>query len=648
VRKEWIKSRKPPRKKRSVALFFSVVTWGSIGFGGILLWYSYDLPDVHRLKGGTRQSNISIFAEDKTLLATYGDLFGPPVALKDLPPHVPEAFIATEDRRFYAHFGLDLIGLFRAAFKNFHAGHIVQGGSTISQQLAKNLFLSGDRAFRRKVQEALLALWLEHAFNKEEILTIYLNRIYFGAGAYGIEAAALRYFGKSAHALSVREAALLAGAIKAPARYSPLYNPQAALERSTIVLAIMKEEGFLTEQEMRAALREPVKILQTARGADNCRYFTDWVLETLPAYVSVGDRDLCVMTTLQPALQQEASLCLRAALDKKPSISQGALLCFETSGEIKAFVGGIDHAQSQFNRVLALRSSGSAFKLFVYLAALESGLLPESKIADTPISIGKWHPSLFHWKPRGEIALREAFAYSVNPVSVRLGHTLGRNPIVKMARRLGISTRQSHDLTVVLGSGEVTLLELSAAYATVSAEGQRVLPFAIREITDHKGHVLYRYVPTPKQILPRALCCAMKTLLQAVVDYGTGKRARLDVPVYGKTGTSNGSRDAWFVGTAKGITTGVWLGNDDRRPMTDVTGGKEPAEIWQRFMHAVLAGKVHPLSSFSEIAPTPVPEDAALTPEKPERIEDLIEEVEASESKKGGSSLEELLEELEQ
>jgi penicillin-binding protein 1A len=404
---------------------------------------------------------------------------------------------------------------------------------------------------RRKIQEALLSLWLEHTFTKKEILTIYLNRVYFGAGAYGIEAAALRYFGKSARALTLRETALLAGTLKAPARYSPLYNPQAAAERSAVILSLMMETGQISPQELRFALHESVKVLQPARGAGNCRYFSDWVMEMLPEYVAVDTQDLQILTTLNTALQQEASSCLQNALHQHLTAHQGAMVCFDASGAVKAFVGGVDYAQSQFNRVLALRSGGSAFKLFVYLAALESGMTPETPIADTPVAIGKWHPRLFHWKPRGEISLKDAFAYSVNPVSVRIAHMLGRERVVKIARRAGISTRQPRDLTIALGSGEVTLLELSGAYATVCAEGRRVAPFAIRQITDRRGHVLYQHEARAVQALDRSLCQKMKALLQGVVDFGTGKRAKLTVPVLGKTGTSNDSRDAWFVGTAE-------------------------------------------------------------------------------------------------
>jgi penicillin-binding protein 1A len=404
-----------------------------------------------------------------------------------------------------------------------------------------------------------------------------------------------------------------------------------------------------------------VKVLQPAKGAGNCRYFTDWVLEMLPEYVAVDTQDLLITTTLNTALQQEASLCLQGALHQHPTAHQGAVLCFDSSGAVKAFVGGIDYTQSQFNRVLALRSGGSAFKLFVYLAALEADMTPETRIADTPVTIGKWHPSLFRWKPRGEISLKEAFAYSVNPVSVRIARTLGRDRIVKMARRLGISTRQPHDLTVALGSGEVTLLELSGAYATVCADGRRVTPFAIREITDCHGLVLYRREQKSVQVIARAICQKMKVLLQAVVDYGTGKRAKLTIPTFGKTGTSNDSRDAWFVGTAEGVTTAVWIGNDDRRPMKDVTGGKLPAEIWRRFMQAVLGGHVRALPGFSEIAPTPDDLPTEGMPEQSERDKNLlnafIEEIDKDQSassckpnkpKNDSTSIETLLKELDE
>jgi penicillin-binding protein 1A len=524
----------------------------------------------------------------------------------------------------------------------------VQGGSTITQQVAKNLFLSSDRSLRRKIQEALLALWLEHAFSKPEILTIYLNRAYFGAGAYGVEAAALRYFGKSSCTLTLRETALLAGTLKAPSRYSPLYNPQAAAERSAVVLSLMMETGYATSQEVRSALHESVKVLQPARGAGNCRYFTDWVMEVLPEHISVNTHDLSVTTTLNTSLQQEASLCLQQALLHHAAAHQGAVLCFDASGAVKAFVGGVDYAQSQFNRVLALRSGGSAFKLFVYLAALESGMTPETKIADTPITLGKWSPSLFHWKPRGEISLREAFTYSVNPVSVRLAHALGRDRIVKIARRLGISTRQPHDLTVALGSGEVTLLELSGAYASVCADGRRVVPFAIREIADRQGRILYRHDHKNTQALPQDLCQKMKILLKDVVDCGTGKRARLSVPVFGKTGTSNGSRDAWFIGTAEGVTTGVWVGNDNQTPMNGVTGGKLPADIWWKIMQAFFGGHVRAPPGSVEIPPTP--ENLPL-----DQIDALVEEANKEQERpslpkatKKASLIEDLLKDLEE
>ena len=582
----------PSRRRRFVlwCLKWAAVAavWATIAVIGIVGWYAMDLPDVDEALSGTRRPSVTLLAADGSSLASYGDLYGVPVTMKDLPPALPRAFVAIEDRRFYDHFGVDLIGLTRAMAVNLWNRRIVQGGSTITQQVAKNLFLTPARTIKRKVQEVLLALWLERKLTKDQILTLYLNRVYFGAGAYGVDAAARRFFGHSAREVSVYEAAMLAGLVKAPSRLNPLNDPKAADARARVVLGAMVGADFLSSAQANAA-RSGKRRIGMVRSGRTGRYFADWVIGLLPGFVTPGDRDLVVRTTLDPAMQRMAEKAVRAELDgpgRKAGASQAALVAMTPDGAVRALVGGHDYAGSQFNRATqALRQPGSAFKPVVYLAGLEAGLAPESRLDDAPITIGGWSPSNFNGRYRGVVTLREALALSLNTVAVRVAEKAGPRTVVKVARRLGITSDLPADASLALGTGEVTPLELTAAYAPFANGGAGVFAHAITEIRDSGGHVLYaRSGSGPGRIVKPGRVAAMNAMMRAVIDEGTGRKAALDRPAAGKTGTSQNFRDAWFVGYTADLVTGVWVGNDDGTPMKKVTGGGLPAELWKSFM----------------------------------------------------------------
>ncbi|HUX78298.1 MAG TPA: transglycosylase domain-containing protein, partial [Alphaproteobacteria bacterium] len=457
-----------PRGKKKRTLWPWLLKWSCILFiwtsfvgGCFVLWYSYDLPDITKLQQTARRPSITVLAKDGTKLATYGDLHGQMVNIKKLPPHVIQAFLAIEDRRFYSHFGVDIIGLLRAFWTNYRAGHVVQGGSTITQQLAKNflqaekLYDVNDRSLRRKIQEALLAIWLERKFTKDQILTMYINRVYLGSGTFGLAAASLHYFGKRPQDLSIYEAAVIAGLLKAPSKYSPSHNPDLADQRASLVLENMVKEGFISEEVKDAALILASSTSETFRGSA-IRYFTDWIVDILPSYLDAKNKDLVITTTLDPQLQSLAEAKLQEVLREKggaAKVSQMALVSMTPDGAIQALVGGANYKKSQFNRATqALRQPGSAFKTVVYLAALEAGMHPYDMVSDVPMRIGSWRPSNYKHKTQGEISLQDAMAHSVNSVSVRLAHKLGLSRIVQTARRLGFNSPLPNDLTIVLGS----------------------------------------------------------------------------------------------------------------------------------------------------------------------------------------------------
>jgi penicillin-binding protein 1A len=567
------------------------------GFAALLFlaWCAYDLPGPERLNELKRRPSVTLLAADGSLIASYGDLFGDTVKLADLPPYLPEAVLATEDRRFYDHFGLDLRGIARAVYVNLRDGELVQGGSTITQQVAKNLFLTPARSLHRKGQEMLLALWLEESFSKDEILELYLNRVYFGAGTYGVDAAARKYFGRSARDVSIFEAAMLAGMLKAPSRYNPFNDKDLARSRARLVIANMVAAGQLTEEEAHAISEASAPSVAAGTKSQIGQYFADWVIDQVSSYVGAADQDLVVQTTLDPHLQREAEATLSAVLAERGAemkASQGALVAMRPDGAVVALVGGTDYRATQFNRATqALRQPGSAFKAFVFLTAFENGFTPTQSFVDGPIRIGKWSPGNYQDKFYGKVSLREAFARSLNSVAVQLSEKVGRKRVVETALRLGITEQLDTTPAVALGVSETTLLEMTGAYATFANLGNGVWPRGIERITARDGTVLYERLGSgPGEVASGQAVNKMLDVMQATVDWGTAKKAKLDRPVYGKTGTSQSFRDAWFVGLSRDLVTGVWVGNDDNTPMDKVTGGSLPVAIWHDFMSQALAG----------------------------------------------------------
>ena len=568
------------------ALWLVVLAAGFVGY------YGHDLPDTEHLTGPETPLAITVLAADGSEVATVGEMWGELIPADEMAPVLPQAVLAIEDRRFFTHGGIDAFGVIRAAWQNAVEGRVVAGGSTISQQVAKLVFLSPERSVKRKIQEAMLAFWLEREFSKEEILTIYLNRAYFGAGAYGVDAAARRYFGRSARDVDLAQAAMIAGLLKAPSRYSPANDLALARKRARVVVDAMVDADFLTEAEGKAAKGRVNALSVARRGGPPAGYFVDWVLEQVPGYVGRDHGALRVFTSLDPGRQRAAQTALTnvlAAAGKSRKIGQGALVALDQNGAVRAMVGGRDYAKSVFNRATqARRQPGSAFKTLVYLAGIEAGLTPDEVIEDAPITVAGWSPRNYDGEYRGRVTVREGFARSINTVAVRVGLRAGVSRIHETARRLGIESRLPLDASIALGTGEVTLLELTSAYVALANGGTRTLPHGIVEIRNRAGDVLYRRAGSGAgRAAEGAAVGAMRDLLGATVAWGTGRAAALPEGLgsaYGKTGTSQRFRDAWFVGWAGGLAAGVWLGNDDGSAMDEVTGGSYPAEIWRRFM----------------------------------------------------------------
>ncbi len=575
---------------RKSAYWGTVFTlWGGIIFVGLSFYVLLDLPNPASLDLPERSPSITIKSASGEVMARRGTFHGDDVQLDDLPEYLPEAVIATEDRRFYLHFGVDPIGLARALIINYKSGRVVQGGSTITQQLAKNLFLSPERTIRRKVQEMVLAVWLEAKYSKADILQLYLNRVYFGAGAYGVDAAAKRYFSKSARNVTLAEAAVLAGLLKAPSRYAPTRNPKLAEERAYLVLNNMVRSNYITKDEGQQAVDEPASIVRKKAGRSN-QYVVDWVIAQLPGFIGTPKQDIIVETTVDPRLQVLAETAVTEVLNRdgaRKKASQAALVALDGRGAVRALVGGRSYVTSQFNRAVnARRQPGSAFKPFVYLAALENGYSPDSMVLDKPIKIKGWSPKNYNKRYRGEVSLRDSFASSLNTVAVRLAQKVGTGRILKTARRLGIKTKMHKNPSMALGTAELSPLELTGAYVPFANGGEGVLPFIINRIRIKSGTVIYERLGSgPGKVIKDKPLDQINDLLAAVTEYGTGSKARFgDRPVAGKTGTSQGFRDAWFVGFSAQLTTGVWVGNDDGSPMKRVTGSGLPTQIWRNFM----------------------------------------------------------------
>jgi len=565
---------------------------GAFAFAMLVAYYASGLPQTDKLFGVQGTPSITVLDVGGRVIATRGAGVGEIVPVAEMPPYLPQAVMAIEDRRFYDHWGVDPWGLARALFANVEAGRVVQGGSTITQQLAKNLFLTPERTFERKMEEAILAVWLEMKFSKDEILTLYLNRVYFGAGTYGVEAAARRYFNKGARDVTLKEAAILAGLLKAPSRLAPTENAEAADERAKLVLNAMVEAGYITEQERADAetRRTKVAVTRSSPGAD---YFTDWVLEQVPGFIGAVESDIVVETTLDLSMQRAAETAVLSALEKngeKLKIGQAAFVALSTDGAVKAMVGGRSYAESQFNRaVQAQRPPGSAFKPFVFLAALEAGYTPQSTILDAPIKLKGWNPGNYKHKYLGEVSLTEALARSLNSAAVRLIVDVGPKTVASVANRLGVLSHLNAQPSLALGTSEVNLLELTGAYAPFANGGASAMPHGILKIRTREGRTLYqREGSGPFDTVAPVFASEMTYMMRETVRMGTAKRARLDDrDAAGKTGTGQAFRDAWFIGFTRDIVAGVWVGNDDNSAMKDVTGGSVPADIWAAFMNAV-------------------------------------------------------------
>jgi len=597
--------RQPRKKKRAAKQrsgFGRLIYWGAvlalwavIAAIGLLVWIGAHLPPIQSLEIPKRPPSVLILGLNGATLATRGDMGGAEVPLRELPDYVPKAFVAIEDRRFYSHHGIDPWGILRAGMRDVLRRGATQGGSTITQQLAKNLFLTQERTVTRKLQEAVLALWLEHRFSKAQILELYLNRVYFGSGAYGIEAAAQRYFGKSARKLTLPEAAMLAGLVQSPSRLAPSRNPDGAERRAGMVIAAMADLKMIGDEAAKRALITPARAIKPS-GGGSVNYVADWVMDAVDDLIGHVEADIVVETSIDPALQTAAEQSLDDVLAQKGdklNIGEGALVAMTPDGVVRALVGGRNYAESQFNRAIAARRQpGSAFKPFVYLTALEHGLTPDTVREDKPISVQGWRPENFEHEYLGPVTLTQALANSLNTVSVRLTMEVGPAAVVRTAYRLGIESKLEPNASIALGTSEVSVIELVSAYATFANGGLAVAPHVIERIRGTDGKTLYtRSTQTLGRIVDPRTVGMMNTMMRETLVSGTARRA--DLPGWlaaGKTGTSQDFRDAWFIGYTSRLVTGVWLGNDDNSPTKKAVGGGLPVEIWSRFMRTAHQG----------------------------------------------------------
>ena len=598
-------SQQPRKKKRASKRrsgFGRLIYWGAvlalwavIAAIGLLVWIGAHLPPIQSLEIPKRPPSVLILGANGATLTTRGDMGGAEVPLRELPDYAPKAFVAIEDRRFYSHHGIDPWGILRAGVRDVLHRGAAQGGSTITQQLAKNLFLTQERTVTRKLQEAVLALWLEHKFSKAQILELYLNRVYFGSGAYGIEAAAQRYFGKSARKLTLSEAAMLAGLVQSPSRLAPSRNPDGAERRAGMVIAAMADLKMIGDDAAKRALITPARAIKPS-GGGSVNYVADWVMDAVDDLIGHVEADIVVETSIDPALQTAAEHSLDDVLAQKGDkldVGQGALVAMTPDGVVRALVGGRNYAESQFNRAIAARRQpGSAFKPFVYLTALEHGLTPDTVREDKPISVQGWRPENFEHEYLGPVTLTQALANSLNTVSVRLTTEVGAAAVVRTAYRLGIESKLEPNASIALGTSEVSVIELVSAYATFANGGLAVAPHVVERIRSNDGKPLYaRSTQALGRIIDARYVGMMNTMMRETLVNGTARRA--DLPGWlaaGKNGTSQDFRDAWFVGYTSHLVTGVWLGNDDNSPTKKAVGGGLPVEIWSRFMKTAHQG----------------------------------------------------------
>jgi penicillin-binding protein 1A len=615
-----------PRAGRTplqAVLYWSAVigVWGLIFLAAFFAVFAVDLPDTSKLNQVKRQASISYLDRSGAMVAVRGSQYSPPVDLDKLPKYVPAAFVAIEDRWFYWHVGFNPWGIVRSGIYNVtHHGGSLRGGSTITQQLARNLFLTPNQNYRRKIQELILAVWLEAKFSKKEILSLYLNRVNFGAGAYGIEAASQRYFNKPASQLTIGESALLAGMMKGPSRYSPVASPDRAARRATVVLDEMVRTHAITPAERAEAFKTPVRVSPTL-ASQRAQYFTDWVDEKVRSLVGEPTEDLVVETTLDLPIQAAAEQALTHGVEaaRGQGVQQGALVAMDGEGRIRAYVGGESYAASQFDRAtMARRQAGSAFKPFVYLTAMEQGRTPDTPVVDEPLKIGNWEPKNYTGRFLGPMTLQSALQQSINTVAARLANEVGTANVAATAKRLGITSPIQLDPSMALGAVEVSPLEMAQAFAPFSNGGFAAHGYGVERIRTASGKVLYDHgvekidralvIPSP------GLQYMNQMLRQVLVAPGTGTRAKVGTyDLAGKTGTTSDYRDAWFVGYTGGFVAAVWLGRDDNSPMKRVAGGGAPAGIWHDFMAQALPRlKTQPIPGGA--AEVPPPEATATDP----------------------------------
>lgn len=587
------RSRKNKKGGKFIKRFFILAVWGFVLVGAVLLWHAKDLPNIEDVETASKRPSIVFLSSDHQEIAVDGDVAGEIVTLKQVPKSLVHALLATEDRHFYKHFGVDWIGLLRATVKNIVAGRFIQGGSTLTQQLAKNLFLSPERSINRKIKELLLAFWLEYHFTKDQILTIYLNRVYLGRQTYGVDAAAQQYFGKLVSHLSLEESAVIVGLLKAPSRYGS--NEGQLRKRASIVLMRMQELGYLTLERYKASLKklETLRFVLSKRD-NNVRYFTDWVASEASKYVD-KKTDLIIITTLDRKLQSIASQFLQKQISlygEERRIGEASFVAMNYNGAVKAIVGGANYNRNQFNvAVQARRQPGSSFKPVIYLAAMEAGYNPDDVIlSDDSYKNKNWTVENYGWQMRGSATMRDALIYSLNTSTVRLAQMVGMKKIMEVSQKLGFQTSIERNLSIALGTSSSNLLELTRMMAIIANHGKKIEPYGILEIRSTNGEILYKRpepVEAPEQLFEPHIIKELAIILEEVVTRGTGKKAAIpNVRVGGKTGTSQDYRDAWFIGYTSDLIAGVWMGNLNYQPMNHVVGGTLPAQTWKMIVES--------------------------------------------------------------
>ena len=592
--------RKPPRTGWRLWLRRLFVWGGAAALLGVLFlglavaFASRSLPSYSALKATQPGQTIVVRARDGSEIVELGPSYGKWLDSSEIPQVMKDAMISVEDRRFFSHPGVDPIGLARAVYVWVTGENRLQATSTITQQLARNLFLNSNRSLDRKLREGILAMALEAKFSKQQILELYLNKVYFGGGAYGVDSASRKFFSHPATHLSTAEAAIIAGLVKAPSRFSPTADVDAAVGRANVVLELMREQGRISASE--AAVDPSAVKLKKDESQNSVRYFTDWALPQLDILLPETFEPIEVWTTLDTGMQQAAATAVKANV---PNGAQGALVSLDRDGAVLAMVGGTDYVATNYNRATeAMRQPGSAWKLFVYLAALEAGYTPEDRVKDVPVTIDGWSPRNSGGSYAGDIDVRTAFAYSKNTVAAQLGNEVGFGTVASMARRFGISTPISTYPAMVLGSSEVRVLDMVRAFAEVGAGGMSLEPYGIVKVTTNEGEVLYRHeAKNPNRLVPDYVAAGMTDLLQTAVSTGTGRAGQIGRPVAGKTGTTSSNKDGWFLGFSSGITTGVWMGRDDAKPVAGLQGGTAPARAFAAFMK--YAVKDRPVEKFN-------------------------------------------------